>query len=134
MTGTCRRMTGALLATVALCATVTVACAQEKRPAAKPDPGPFQVISKGLKLRADPVVPKDFVRDSRPADDQLNYIPTGSQRPQPPSQPMNADQVKAKQAELEAMLVRHDKVSGRKPAAARATTGATKPKTAAVAR
>ena len=134
MTGTFRTTTRALLATVALCATVTAGLAQERRPAAKPDPGPLQIISKGLKLRADPVQPKDFVRDSRPADDQLNYIPTGSQRPQPPGQPMNADQVKVKQAELEAMLARHDKVSGRKPASARATTGAAKPKTASVAR
>ena len=36
--------------------------------------------------------------------------------------------------ELEAMLAHHDKVSGRKPASARATTGAAKPKTASVAR
>jgi hypothetical protein len=120
-----------LLVTAALGASVSIACAQQAAPAAS---GPIDALTKSLKFRADPVEPKDFVRDSRPSEDRLNFISTGSQRPQPPGKTMTADQVKAKQAELEAILARHDKVSGRKPAAARATTGAAKPKTAAVAR
>jgi|GEM_PF-4718574 hypothetical protein len=112
-------------AVAVLSATVGMACAQQST-GHKPLPAnPLEAISQGLKLRADPVEPKDFVTGSRPTD--MQYIPTGSPRPQPPSKVMTADQVKAKQAELEAMLVRHDRATGRKPTPVRATTGAAKP-------
>jgi hypothetical protein len=134
MTGRIRKARGLFLA-VALCAPATLVHAQEATPSRRPDASnPIDVISHGLKFRADPVEPRDFVRETRPSDEKLNYIPTGSARPQPPGKIMTVDQVKAKEAELEAMLARHDKISGRRPATVRATTGAAKPKSAAVAR
>jgi hypothetical protein len=124
-----------LILAAALCAPATLVHAQQASPSRRPDASnPLDVISQGLKLRADPVEPKDFVRETRPSEERLKYIPTGSARPQPAGKVMNAEQVKAKEAELEAILARHDRVSGRRPTAARATTGAAKPKTAAAAR
>jgi hypothetical protein len=134
MTGRIGMAKGLVLA-VALCAPVTLAHAQQATPARRPDnSNPIDVISQGLKLRADPVESKDFVRETHPSDDQMKYIPTGSARPQPPGKILNADQVKAKEAELEAMLAHHDKATGRRPYTGRATTGAAKPKTADAAR
>ena len=125
MTGRIRKARAIVSAVAAFSATVGMACAQQSA-GHKPLPAnPLEAISQGLKLRADPVESKDFVRESRPTD--LQYIPAGTPRPQPPTKVMSADQVKAKQAELEAMLVRHDRATGRKPTPARATTGAAKP-------
>ena len=75
---------------------------------------PLEVISKGVKLRSDPVESADFVKASRPAE--LNYIPVGSARPEPASRVLNLDELRAKQAELEALQSRHDKIAGRKQA------------------
>ena len=125
MTGMTRKARALMSAVAVFSATVTLAHAQQST-GHKPLPAnPLEAISQGLKLRADPVESKDFVRESRPTD--MQYIPAGTPRPQPPTKVMSADQVKSKQAELEAMLVRHDRVSGRKPTPARATTGAAKP-------
>lgn len=123
-----------LILAVALSVPATLVHAQQP-PSRRPDASsPIDVISQGLKLRADPVEPKDFVRETRPSEDRLHFIPTGSPRPQPAGKIMTADQVKAKEAELEAILSRHDRLTGRRPTAARATTGAAKPKPAAAAR
>lgn len=109
--------------TVFGCMTVAIATAlpavAQQAPASHPTTpeNPIEVISKGLKLRADPVEPADFVRQSRPAEDQLNYLSTGGHRPEPDNKILTPDQVKAKQAEMEALLARHDRIAGRKPAA-----------------
>jgi hypothetical protein len=92
--------------------------AQEER---SPLAGPAELLHQ--KTTVPPAA--DFVRTSRPPNSELNYIPTGSERPQPARPIMNPDQVKAMELELDALRGKHDKASGRKvaPQATKSVTG-----------
>ena len=74
---------------------------------------PLDVISKGIKLKADPVESADFVEKSRPAE--LNYVPVGGARPEPKGKLLSLDELRAKEAELDALRNRHDQLAHRKP-------------------
>ncbi|MDB5571018.1 MAG: hypothetical protein JWN93_2201, partial [Hyphomicrobiales bacterium] len=81
-------------------------------------------LMQGPRLRTDPGEPADWVKAARPA-----------QTPQPvrgaqgePSRPlMNADQIRKREAELDALRSRHDKIAGRKPPTAKYASAAGEP-------
>lgn len=68
-----------------------------------------------LLLHEKTIVPPaaDFVRASRPDENKLNYIPFGSQRPEPKSKVMTPDQVKAVELQLDQLRLKQDQLSGR---------------------
>lgn len=83
----------------------------KKRPTTSTET-PIEVIA-NFKLRADPVEPADFVKKSRPSDDSLQYIPLGAAKPEPATRIMTFDEIKAKEAELDGVRARHDRIGAR---------------------
>ena len=73
---------------------------------------PVEVIA-NFKLRADPVEPAEFVRRTRPPEDSLQYIPLGAAKAEPGSRLMTFDEIKAKEAELDGVRARHDRIGAR---------------------
>lgn len=55
-----------------------------------------------------------FVVKSRPPADTLHYIPVGSPRPEPATHALTVKEIKAEEANLDALRVRQDHLSGRK--------------------
>lgn len=56
----------------------------------------------------------DFVVKSRPPADTLHYLPVGGARPEPATQVMTVDQIKAEESELDTLRQRHDRIARRK--------------------
>jgi hypothetical protein len=75
---------------------------------------PLEVISKGVKLSTDPGEPAPFVKESRP--EELNYKPVGGPRPQPAGRALSLDEMRAKEAELDAVRTDHARIAGHKTA------------------
>ena len=73
---------------------------------------PIEVIT-NFKLRADPVEPMDFVKKSRPPEEQLQYLPITASKPEPEKRVMSFEEIKAKELELDGVRVRHDRIGGR---------------------
>jgi hypothetical protein len=91
------------------------ACAQGAAPApAKVEqPGAMQGLARSVGMSAKPVEPAEFVRNSRP--DDLNYIPVHSKRPEAPGKLLTADELKAKEHELDSLKSSHDAIAKRPP-------------------
>ena len=77
---------------------------------------PIDVISQRLKFRTEPREPADFVKKSRTPDASLDYIPLANPGGAPARPAMTPDEVRAREAELDALRGRHDRLSGRKSA------------------
>jgi len=97
---------------VALLSAAPVA-AQQSGGSAHNSDNPFAAILRGPRFTTTPMEPQDWVKRSRPADNEA-YVPVGrpgdrSQRPV-----MTPDQVRAKEAELDAVRARHDRLAHRK--------------------
>ena len=73
---------------------------------------PWEVI-RSFKLRADPVEPLEFVRKSRPPENELQYLPLGSPRQEPAKPVMSYEEIRAREASLDNVRIRHDALSGR---------------------
>lgn len=73
-------------------------------------------LSRTLKIRTVPKPAPDFVVKSRPPEDRLQFIPTGSPRAVPRGQPLTPEQIRAKEGELDGLRARHDRIAGRKSA------------------
>lgn len=58
--------------------------------------------------------PQDWVKRSRPADNQA-YVPAGRPSDRPQRRVMTPDEVRAKEAELDAVRAKHDRLAHRKP-------------------
>ena len=89
------------------------ASAQTKLPRQKTPPqNPIDAI-RNFKLRADPVEPAEFVRKSRPPEDQLQFIPIGAPKPEPATRPMTLDELRARETDLDGVRARHDRIGAR---------------------
>ncbi|MDB5651585.1 MAG: hypothetical protein JWL62_3105 [Hyphomicrobiales bacterium] len=73
-------------------------------------------VSRVLKLRTVPPPAPDFVVRTRPPETSLNYIPTGAPRPMPAGKPLTPDEIRAKEAELDGLRSRQDRIAGRRSA------------------
>ena len=62
-------------------------------------------------LRAKPVESPDFVRETRPPE--LSFSPVHSKRPEVPGKLLTADELKAKERELDALKSTHDGLAKR---------------------
>ena len=80
---------------------------------APPTPPHEKTLLEAAKIVAAPAVVPDFVRNSRPPDDKVDYIPLGRPVAEPSSTPMTRDQIKAQEAELDSIRYRHDAMSKR---------------------
>ena len=101
------------------------ALAQDAAPAS---PGVMNSLARQLKLAPAPVHSADFVEKSRPAEGSLHYIPTGSARPEPGGPAvLTADQIRAKEVELDALLARHNAIAHRAPVQYAVNTAAGRP-------
>ena len=79
---------------------------------AKVEPqGVLEGLARSTGLGSKPVEPADFVRSSRPAD--LDYIPVHSKRPETPGKLLTADELKARERELDALRASHDAAASR---------------------
>ena len=74
---------------------------------------PLQDLARKAKLLPEPVEPKEFVKQLRPA--QTDFLPIGMMPPARPLKVKSPEELKAMQADLEAAGLRHDKISGRPP-------------------
>jgi hypothetical protein len=97
---------------VALLSVAPVA-AQQSDNRAQNSENPFATILRGPRFTTTPMEPQDWVKRSRPADNEA-YVPVGrpSDRSQRPV--MTPDQVRAKEAELDAVRAQHDRLAHRK--------------------
>ena len=77
-------------------------------------PGFLEGLARATGLGSKPVEPAEFVRNTRPSD--LNYIPVHSKRPETPGKLLTADELKARERELDALKASHDSIGGRPPA------------------
>jgi hypothetical protein len=83
---------------------------------------PLMALARKAKLVPEPVEPKDFVKQSRPAE--TNFLPVGVMPPERQLKVKSSEELKAMRADLEAAALRHDKASGR-PAGKGAHAGQT---------
>ena len=94
------------------------ALGQGATPSPAPDrreqPGFLEGLARGTGLGSKAVEPAEFVRNSRPAD--FNYIPVHSKRPDAPGKLLTADELKARERELDALKASHDAIASRRPA------------------
>ena len=117
-----RRAAAAGLAALALAGLCAAARAQDDAPAtnatsvapARPDPdqpkdGIVRSIAKKLGLATDPGRPQDFVIQSRPAG-PLEYIPAGRRPFVHDNKAKTPDELKALDAEMDAVRTRHDAI------------------------
>jgi hypothetical protein len=91
---------------------------------------PAQVIQE-FKLYHEPVEPKEFVRATRPPEENLRYIEVHSGRQDPPGRVMTTEELAARERELDAIRARHDRIGGRQRVAGKFNTVAVPPKPAA---
>jgi hypothetical protein len=110
-TGTCAigGPSGGLLAASVIfmmCVLVTASPSAQTR-------DPIEAIATTLKQRTETGPAADFVERSRPAPDSLGYIPVNSPRRQPGGKPLNRDQIKAMEAELDAARGKHERLARR---------------------
>jgi len=96
----------------ALVALAASAQAQNQRRPSTVTQSPFDAIV-NFKLRSDPVEPADFVRRSRPPEDQLRYIPVGTPKNEPAKRAMTFEELKAAEAGLDAVRARQDRIGAR---------------------
>lgn len=75
--------------------------------------GALEGLARSTGLGSKPVEPAGFVRDSRPAD--MNYIPVHSKRPEAPGKLLTAEELQAKERELDALKANHDAIAKRSP-------------------
>lgn len=68
-----------------------------------------------LNLRSSPIEAPDFVRNSRPAE--MDFVPVHSQRPEPAGKALTPAQIRAQEAQLDALRRDHDQLAGRKAVA-----------------
>ncbi|MDF2115438.1 hypothetical protein PY365_07655 [Roseiarcaceae bacterium H3SJ34-1] len=101
------------LCAFALLSTLPVA-AQQAGGSAQQSDNPFATILRGPRFTTTPMEPQDWVKRSRPADNQA-YIPVGRNADQPQRRVMTPDEVRAKEAELDAVRAKHDRLAHRKP-------------------
>ena len=108
-----------LAALAAVAAAPLSARAQSAAPApqgegAKPRPGLLDTILQGPNLRTTAPEPKDWVKASRPAEARE------PRRVQPDAEPRRAmltpEQIRAREAELDNLRARHDRLGERQPA------------------
>ncbi len=100
---------------VALLLAVPAASAQASGGGASPSP--VDAIANGLKLTTTPREPEDFVRKTRGPQDSLGYVPVVGERREPAKRLMTGDEIRAREAELDAVRARHDASARRRPAA-----------------
>jgi hypothetical protein len=103
-------------AVVLLCALVCAGSAAAQGNTAPGSDDPLSTVLKGVKLKTDVGTMPDFVVKSRPPADSLHYIPIGSARPEPATPPLTVEEIKAEEAKLDALRLRHDRIAGRKGA------------------
>ncbi len=87
---------------------------------------PWEVIT-NFKLRADPVEPAEFVKNSRPPEDSLHYIPLGRARPEPSTRILATPELAAREASLERSRAHHDAIAARAPSKVRVKSVAAYP-------
>ena len=80
-------------------------------PAKAEQSGPLEGLARSTGMGSKPVEPAGFVRASRPAE--LNYIPVHSKRPDAPGKLLTADELKARERELDALKASHDAAANR---------------------
>jgi hypothetical protein len=76
--------------------------------------GTVSKVLQGLKVKTEVGQMPDFVVKSRPPPDSLHYIPVGGPRPEPAAPQMTVDEIKAEEAELDALKQQHDHIGARK--------------------
>jgi hypothetical protein len=110
----------------ALLAVALAASIMSVQPGAALAQGLLETLTQGPRLRTDPGEPADWVRASRPA-----VIPDAAGADVGARQPRRAlltpDDVRRKERELDALRVRHDRISGRKPATGKFRSAAAEP-------
>jgi hypothetical protein len=79
-----------------------------------PASNPLDTVANGLKFRADPPPPAGFVGGSRKPDAELQYVPIVGARPEPERRVLSSDEIRAREAELDAVRTRHDGMARRK--------------------
>jgi hypothetical protein len=79
------------------------------------DDGPLAALARTTGLRSKPVEAPDFVRSSRPAE--TSFIPVHSKRPEAPGKLLTADELSAKERELDTLKASHDAIAKRPPSA-----------------
>ena len=77
---------------------------------------PVAAVVNGLKLTTTPREPEDFVRKTRKPNETLDYVPIAGERRDPAKRLMTADEIRAREAELDSVRARHDAASRRRPA------------------
>ena len=88
------------------------AVAQTQRRSTTSTQSPLEAIT-SFKLRADPVEPADFVKRSRPPEDQLQYLPVATPKNEPARRVLTFDELKAAEADLDALRARQDRIGAR---------------------
>lgn len=78
--------------------------------------GPAQSILGALHLAAPDSDMPDFVRETRPQ--QLDYLPITSRGAEPDSPILTPDEIRRREADLEKLRSRHDRIAARAPAPA----------------
>ncbi len=82
--------------------------------AARDEPeGLLDSLARQSGLRAKPVESPDFVRETRPSE--LSFSPVHSKRPDVPGKLLTAEELKAKERELDALKSTHDGLAKRPP-------------------
>ena len=108
----------AVLTCLSLALAFSPACAQGATAVAAPahaeEDGPLSALARTTGLRSKPVEAAEFVRNSRPGE--MDFIPVHSKRPEAPGRLLTADELSAKEHELDALKARHDTIAKRKPA------------------
>jgi hypothetical protein len=101
------------------------ASAQQEQGGRRAQPGFIDTILQGPKLRADPVEPADWVKARRPNELQEPV------RVQPGAEParklLTPDEIRQREAQLDAARSRHDQLSGRKPTRGKFASAAGEP-------
>jgi hypothetical protein len=100
------------LCAIALLSAAPVA-AQQSGGRAQQSENPFETILRGPRFTTTPMEPQDWIKRSRPTDTQA-YIPVGRAADQPQRKVMTPDEVRAKEAELDAVRAKHDRLAHRK--------------------
>jgi hypothetical protein len=104
-----RRLSRAVLLVLALAAPA----AAKAQDADQNPTNPLIDLARKVKLLPEPVEPKDFVKQTRPA--QTDYLPIGVLPPAGELKVKTPEELKAMEAELDTARAHHDKISGRPP-------------------
>ncbi len=79
---------------------------------AQADEPPLGQLGNALKITTTPPEGADFVKQSRKPTGDLQFVPMTGSRPEPAKPVLSLEEIRAKEAELDDVRARHDKLAG----------------------